>query len=121
MNLRGFVSQVLLEVSGGVFDANDHLNEGDQNEDGKMSPFFRLEPTNRTATNQGGGPGISFDVAVTTREQHGVAGKAGLGIEVLGARGEAGGSRSDVQEYASRIQFTVAIVGGLWRSPRGAQ
>jgi hypothetical protein len=51
--------------------------------------------------------GIHFDVAVTTKAEVGVGGKAKVNIKVVEA--SAGGEGQRAWENVSRIQFTVRI------------
>jgi hypothetical protein len=104
VDLEKFIEETLLEISGGLKNANAHLKEASAKPDAPNTFFLR--PGSQTER----GAGIEFDVAVTTRIDGGGTANAKLRLAVVEA--DLGGKGGASNERVSRIKFTVCV--GQW-------
>jgi hypothetical protein len=123
MKLDEFVSQTLIQIIEGVANAQQAVEKSG----GSVSPApFQQQPTpdeyglfeyNKSANSYRKIQQIKFDVALTTTEDSGKAGGAGVSVGVLTIGGKATSTESSTS--AGRIQFEVDIA--LPRRDRGRE
>jgi hypothetical protein len=105
MELQEFITETLLEISGGVREANN-IRLGEKATDPNASRTFFLRPGSKSEN----GTGIEFDVAVTTKKSG--EGKAGAKLKLSVVEAELGGGGGVSKESVSRIKFTINV--GQW-------
>jgi hypothetical protein len=105
MELQEFITETLLEISGGVHKANN-IRLGEKATDPNASRTFFLRPGSKSEN----GAGIEFDVAVTTKKSG--EGKAGAKLKLSVVEAELGGGGGVSKESVSRIKFTINV--GQW-------
>lgn len=100
MELQAFIKTTLLEIMGGIRDAQKEWSETTDN-NGVINPAWDKASEDHTKT-------VNFDVAVTAETS--AQTDAGAGIKVWGVG--LGGSVSDTDRNSSvsRIQFEVPII-----------
>src|SRR5437016_13821633 len=97
--LKDFIRQTLLDISGGVHEAIVVYMKDSPN---VHNPFLLAYSGGDKKE-----PSIDFDVAVTTKATTGTAGQAKVGIYVLQL--STGGQSHDARESVSRVKFSVMI------------
>ncbi|HTC01396.1 MAG TPA: hypothetical protein VK705_12010 [Ferruginibacter sp.] len=111
MNLDEFISETLKGIVKGIKDSQDfakengarinpHVGKWDQN---KMLTVFYMDEEFPRAVST-----INFDIAVTTANEQGTEGKAGINVLSFGIGGKL--SDTDKKETISRIKFEVNVV-----------
>jgi len=103
MDLDQFIEETLLEISGGLKNANAQLKSSEKPD---APNTFLLRPGSQNDR----GAGIEFDVAVTTRLEGG--GKANAKVRLAVVEAELGGKGGVSNERVSRIKFTICV--GQW-------
>jgi hypothetical protein len=103
MDVRDFVKETILQVMGGVQDAQQVWRSGDNK--GHINPVWG-SPSKEHLQNV---REITFDIAVTASGDSAVSG--GAGLKVVGF-GDFGGKaeRRDSVEQVSRISFSVPVL-----------
>jgi hypothetical protein len=100
MELREFVKSTLLDVMGGIKDAQSEWNNT-TNGSGAINPVFGTVNVNDVQH-------VSFDVAVTAETATAGKGNAGIKVWSVGIGGEL--SDSATNSSVSRIQFKVPVM-----------
>ncbi len=93
MELGEFISESLIQICGGVHNANESIKGNNKG----ASPFIL----------EAGGDTVDFDVAVVLKSEKSGGGGGKLKLAVFAA--DVGGERHTVQETASRIRFKVNV------------
>jgi hypothetical protein len=97
--LKDFIRQTLLDISGGVHEANvAYMKDSPSVHNPFLLPYSGGEKKER---------GIDFDVALTTKAATETVGQAKVGIYVLQL--SKGGQSHDTHENVSRVTFSVMI------------
>jgi len=91
MELNEFLTNVLVEITNGIKNANSQIGEGTF----EMEAFRRDKETGF----------IAFDLAVKTSEERGKGAKGGIQVLNLGVGGKI--NKSSTHESANRIKFYV--------------
>ena len=109
LELRDFISRVIVDIVEGINDANGRL----EGKDALVSPALVHE---RQMVNQNGSlphvERINFDVALTASEssKEGMDVSGGVGVKVLSAKMEGKGEQAESSSTVSRIQFSLPII-----------
>ena len=101
MELSDFITEALTQISTGIKNANQKIQEASGNADVKA--IFTLRP----GSQQYQGAGVDFDVAITTVKGGDAKGAAKVKVAVFEAEISGGGSVQ--KENISRVRFTVTV------------
>ena len=111
MDLRDFIKETLVQIAGGVSDAQSELSDTNAVVSPTISPSYvsngrsQMLPTLSGEVNSA--TVVSFDVALTATEESGTKGGIGVvaGIVSLGSTGQSSNENTSV----SRVKFDVPV------------